>query len=65
VPQEPVDEATQDFHSRLQTVLLQPIIGDGQCSLLQCLPAWDGNGPDDCFSGWSSAGRDGSRRMIV
>jgi glycosidase len=48
-PQEPIDETLQQFYERLLTVLRQPIVRDGQWQLLECTPAWEGNGTNDCF----------------
>lgn len=49
-PQEPVDETLQSFYDRLLGILRQPLVRDGQWQLLECTPAWDGNGThDDCL----------------
>jgi len=64
-PQEPVDEALQEFYRRLLAVLRNPVVRDGQWSLLQRLRAWEGNWTDDCFIGWTWQGGDGQRRIIV
>lgn len=49
-PQEPVDESLQAFYDRLLAILRQPLVRDGQWRLLECTPAWDGNGTcDNCL----------------
>ncbi len=64
-PKEPTDETLQQFYERLLAVLRQPAVRDGQWQLLDCLPAWDGNGTSDGFMAWSWQARDGQRRLIA
>lgn len=64
-PLESADEALQNFYDRLLAVLRQPAMRDGQWSLLECLPAWDGNWTSDCFIAWSWQGADAQRRIIA
>jgi hypothetical protein len=64
-PQEPADAALEQFYERLLTVLRQPVVRDGEWRLLDCAPAWDGNGTSDCFIAWCWQGRDGERRLIA
>jgi glycosidase len=46
---ESVNQALQDFYARLLSCVHQPAPQDGQWSLLDCAPAWDGNWTWDCF----------------
>ena len=59
------DEALHQFYERLLAVLRQPIVRDGQWSLLDCAPAWEGNGTLDGFIAWSWQAMDGQRRLIA
>jgi glycosidase len=47
-PDEPVNQDLRNFYDRLLTVLRQPAVRDGRWQLLECVPAWDGNGTHDC-----------------
>ena len=64
-PQEPADDALHRFYDRLLAALRQPAVRDGQWRLLDCAPAWDGNGTCDDFLAWSWEARDGPRQLIV
>ncbi len=59
-PQEPVDERLRDFYDRLLAVLRKPVVREGQWQLLECTPAWEGNGTNDCFLvfAWQAAQQD-------
>jgi hypothetical protein len=63
-PYEPMDERLAQFYDRLLAVLRRPVIRDGQWQLLECVPAWEGNGTNDCFVAfsWQSPGED---RLLV
>jgi hypothetical protein len=64
-PQEPVDAALQRFYENLMAVLRQPIFRDGAWSLLDRVPAWEGNWTWDCFIAWSWQRGDGERRVVA
>jgi hypothetical protein len=64
-PAEPVDERQHRFYERLLTVLRDPAVRDGQWRLLECAPAWDGNGTWDGFIAWSWRGGDGQRLLVA
>ncbi len=53
-PDEPADADLGMFYDRLLAVLRQPVVRQGQWQLLECAPAWEGNGTWDCFlaSAW-------------
>ena len=64
-PKEPTDDRLHQFYEHLLSVLRQPAVRDGQWQLLECLPAWAGNGTSDSFMAWSWQARDGQRRLIA
>jgi hypothetical protein len=64
-PVESVNEELERFYGELVEVLRQPVVRDGQWQLLECVPAWEGNGTWDGFIGWCWNGPDGQRRMIT
>ena len=64
-PQEMVNEALREFYAGLLAVLRLPVVHHGQWQLLECVPAWEGNGSCDafiCFA-WQDAG--GARLLVV
>jgi hypothetical protein len=63
-PDESVNERLKEFYDRLLQVLRQPAIRHGQWQLLECVPAWDGNGSSDAFIAvaWQ---HDGDARLLV
>ena len=52
-PKEPVNEVLAMFYDRLLSVLQKPVLRDGDWSLIECRPAWDGNWTHDCFIAFS------------
>src|SRR5215813_3591809 len=63
-PQEPVDGALERFYESLLAALRDSTVRDGQWQLLECRPAWEGNGTWDCFIAWTwQDGKD--RRLVV
>ena len=64
-PVEPLDGTLHQFYDGLLAVLRQPVVRDGQWRLLDCAPAWDGNGTSDGFISWSWEAQDGERRLIA
>jgi hypothetical protein len=48
-PPEPVNESVHEFYHALLKVLRQPLLRNGDWSLLECRPAWEGNWTHDCF----------------
>jgi hypothetical protein len=64
-PQESPDPARQRFYTDLLAVLQRPAVREGQWALLDCVPAWDGNGTCDCFLAWSWHARDDQRLLIA
>jgi hypothetical protein len=46
-------------------VLRDPTVRDGEWRLLECVPAWDGNGTSDGFIAFGWRGRDGRRVLVT
>jgi len=55
-PKEAVNVELQLFYDKLLNVLRLPAVRQGQWRLLECLPAWDGNGSWDSFISYSWLG---------
>jgi hypothetical protein len=64
-PVEPTDEALRRFYVRLLEVLREPVVRDGQWRLLECRPAWEGNGSWDNFIAYAWEVEESERRLIV
>jgi len=64
-PVEPVDEGLGHFYDALVSVLRQPAVRDGQWSLLECAPAWEGNGSWDGFICFGWRGPEGQRVLVT
>ena len=64
-PQEPVDGTLQRFYESLLAALRNSTIQDGQWRLLECRPAWEGNGSWDCFIVWTWQDSRDRRRLVV
>ena len=64
-PLEPVDEALRQFYENLLAVIRHPTVREGQWRLLECVPAWDGNGSWDSFLtfAWQDSG--GNRLLVT
>lgn len=64
-PKELADETLSQFYERLLAVLRQPTVRDGQWQLLDCVPAWDGNGTSDGFIAWTWQAGDDQRLLMA
>ncbi|HUL79260.1 MAG TPA: alpha-amylase family glycosyl hydrolase [Vicinamibacteria bacterium] len=64
-PVEPLDRDLAIFYDRLLAVLRQPVVRDGRWQLLECAPAWEGNGSWDGFVAFAWDGRDGGRLVVT
>ncbi|MCE9604920.1 MAG: alpha-amylase [Planctomycetia bacterium] len=64
-PDEPKNEVLAAFYDRLLAVLRRPIVRNGRWQSLECAPAWEGNGTNDCFVAFSWQDTDGTRLLIV
>jgi len=64
-PDEPVNQVLKDFYERLLEVLRRPILRSGKWQLLECIPAWDGNGSSDDFIAFAWEEATGSRLLVA
>jgi Alpha amylase, catalytic domain len=64
-PDEPIDQRLAQFYDRLLAVLRQPVVRHGHWHLLDCVPAWDGNGTWDSFLAFAWHGLDGERLLVT
>jgi len=57
-PDEAANPDLQGFYGRLREVLRLPVVRHGQWQLLECVPAWGGNGSSDAFIAyvWQDSG---------
>ncbi|MGH7492211.1 MAG: alpha-amylase family glycosyl hydrolase [bacterium] len=63
-PNEPVNPALRQFYERLLEVLLRPAVRQGQWRLLECAPAWEGNGSSDAFIAYAWQDSGGERLLV-
>jgi hypothetical protein len=63
-PSEPVDSELAALYERLLAVLRRGVVRDGFWRLLECVPAWEGNGSSEAFVafGWEHPSEE---RVIV
>uniref|UniRef100_A0A7C2P689 Alpha-amylase n=1 Tax=Schlesneria paludicola TaxID=360056 RepID=A0A7C2P689_9PLAN len=64
-PDEPVNEPLQAFYDRLLSVLKQPAVRNGRWQLLDCLPAWEGNGSHEDLISFAWQGPNEMRLLIA
>jgi hypothetical protein len=64
-PHEPDNPQLKTFYDRILAALKQPAVRDGEWSLLECLPAWEGNWTWDCFVAFTWQTSDGQRLLCV
>ena len=64
-PDETVDKSLKQFYGRLLDILRRPVLREGQWELIECLPAWDGNGSSDAFIAFSWHHPDGARLVTA
>lgn len=64
-PEEPVNESLNQFYALLLEVLRRPVVRDGAWRLLDCAPAWDGNGSNDAFIAFAWQASDGARLIVA
>jgi len=57
-PDESVNQKLHAFYEQLLSCIRYPVTREGEWKLLECKPAWDGNGTWDCFIcfAWRAAG---------
>jgi hypothetical protein len=64
-PHEPVDPRVRLFYERLLGVLRREVVRTGDWQLLDCVPAWDGNGSSDAFLAWIWQKANGARLLVT
>jgi hypothetical protein len=64
-PAEPGNASLADFYERLLAVLRRAAVRDGQWKLLECVPAFDGDGSSGHFIAYSWEGPSGERLLVV
>ncbi|MBC8041387.1 MAG: alpha-amylase, partial [Opitutaceae bacterium] len=64
-PEEPVDAAVQQFYKRLLDVLRLPAVRSGDWQLLECVPAYEGNGSSDDFIAFTWKEPGGGRLLVA
>jgi glycosidase len=64
-PDEPINSRLQQFYERLLAVLRNSLVRTGEWQLLECVPAWEGNGSSDDFIvfAWQNSG--GERLLVT
>jgi hypothetical protein len=64
-PKEPVNECLKEFYTQLLELLRQPVVHDGRWQLLECAPAWEGNGSNDAFVIFAWQDDDRARLLVA
>ena len=64
-PDEPVDARLREFYEKLLAVVRDSTVRDGEWSLLECAPAWNGNWTNDCFIAYGWRGTADTRRVVA
>ena len=64
-PDEAVNQPFKQFYERLREVLRRPVVRQGRWQLLECVPAWDGNGSNDAFVAFGWQNDDGSSLLVT
>lgn len=64
-PDEPTDPALAKFYDRLLAVLRRREVREGRWRLLNCVPAWDGNGTSENFVAFAWEGAEGKRLVAA
>jgi hypothetical protein len=64
-PHEVLNTDLLDFYHNLLTVIKQPILHDGEWRMLECVPAWDGNGSWDAYLAFTWEEESGRRALVT
>ncbi len=64
-PKESADTALRQFYDRLLAVLRQRTVRNGHWQLLDCVPAWEGNGTWDSFLAFAWQGPRAERLLVT
>jgi hypothetical protein len=63
-PNEPPNAAIRKFYERLLELLRRPVMRRGEWRLLECAPAWEGNGSSEAVIAYAWQDSDGSRVIV-
>jgi glycosidase len=63
-PSEPVNSAVRQFYERLLEALRRPAFRQGRWQLLECVPAWEGNGSSVSFIAYVWQDSNGERLLV-
>ncbi len=64
-PDEELNQSLSRFYERLLAVLRRPIVRHGRWRLLECVPAWEGNGSCDAFIAFAWDEGNASRLLVA
>jgi hypothetical protein len=64
-PDEPVNDQLVRFYDRMFGVLRHPVVRNGCWQLLDCVPAWEGNGSVDAFVVFAWEDNSGDRLLVA
>jgi hypothetical protein len=64
-PEEPKDAELAAFYARLLALVKRPEVRDGRWQLIECVPAWEGNGSCDAFVAFAWEGPAGERLLVT
>jgi hypothetical protein len=64
-PTEPIEPQVKSFYDKLLGILRRPVFGAGQWQLLDCTPAWEGDGTHECFVVFAWQGPAGERIVVA
>ena len=64
-PQETVNLPLREFYGRLLKLLQRSVVREGKWQLLDCVPAWDGNGSSDAFIAFAWERGENERLLVV
>jgi hypothetical protein len=64
-PLEPTDTVLEQFYEKLLAVLRSATVRNGEWRLLECVPAWEGNGTSDGFLAFAWDGAEGKRLLVT
>lgn len=64
-PEETVDREINEFYHQLIAIIQHPVLRSGEWRLLECLPAWEGNGSCEAFIAFSWQNSGDERMLIV
>jgi hypothetical protein len=64
-PLEPTDLKLQQFYMHLLDLLRHPVVRNGHWQLVECVPAWHGNGSSDAFIAFAWQNSGGERLLVT